>query len=68
MRHRLLFAAAVFAGAALLCFGVRPEPLTGLAALRVPPGFRVELVAGPDLVSYPMMGTFDDRGRLFLCE
>ncbi len=41
---------------------------TGLAALHVPKGFRVEQVAGPDLVSYPMLGTLDDRGRLFVCE
>src|SRR5712692_5548306 len=41
---------------------------TGLAALHVPPGFKVEKVAGSDLVKYPMMGTVDDRGRLFLCE
>lgn len=44
-----------------------PAP-TGLAAIHVPPGFKVEKAAGADLVSYPMMGTFDDRGRLFLCE
>jgi putative membrane-bound dehydrogenase-like protein len=25
-------------------------------------------VAGADLTSYPMLGTVDDRGRLFLCE
>jgi putative membrane-bound dehydrogenase-like protein len=43
-------------------------PPTGLAALRVPDGFVVEQVAGPDLVAYPMLGTIDDRGRLFLCE
>src|SRR5581483_2158914 len=48
--------------------GAAPAPHTGLAALRVPNGFKVEKVAGSDLVSYPMMGTFDDRGRLFLCE
>ncbi|HKW97927.1 MAG TPA: PVC-type heme-binding CxxCH protein [Bryobacteraceae bacterium] len=41
---------------------------TGLAALHVPPGFKIEKVAGSNLLSYPMMGTFDDRGRLFLCE
>jgi putative membrane-bound dehydrogenase-like protein len=40
----------------------------GIAALRVPRGFRIEQVTTPDLVSYPMMGTLDDRGRLFLCE
>jgi hypothetical protein len=43
-------------------------PPAGLAALHVPPGFKVEKVAGADLVSYPMMGTIDERGRLFLCE
>ncbi|MGH2360542.1 MAG: PVC-type heme-binding CxxCH protein, partial [bacterium] len=36
--------------------------------MRVPAGFTVEKVAGPDLVTYPMLGTLDDRGRLFLCE
>ena len=44
------------------------HPATGLAALHVPDGFKVESVAGPGLISYPMMGTLDDRGRLFLCE
>src|SRR5579863_10115705 len=44
-----------------------PAP-TGLAAIRVPPGFRVEKVAGANLLSYPMMGTIDERGRLFICE
>ena len=28
----------------------------------------MEQVTTPDLVSYPMMGTLDERGRLFLCE
>jgi putative membrane-bound dehydrogenase-like protein len=41
---------------------------TGLAAIHVPQGFKVEQVAGSDLLSYPMMGTFDDRGRLFIAE
>jgi putative membrane-bound dehydrogenase-like protein len=44
------------------------DPPTGLAALHVPPGFKVEKVAGSGLVSYPMMGTIDEHGRLFLCE
>jgi putative membrane-bound dehydrogenase-like protein len=43
-------------------------PETGLAAIHVPRGFKVEKVAGSELGSYPMMGTIDDRGRLFLCE
>lgn len=40
----------------------------GLAAIHVPAGFEVQRIAGPPLVTYPMMGTLDDRGRLFLCE
>ena len=39
-----------------------PPPLT------VPPGFTVEIAAAPPLVKYPMMGCFDDRGRLFVAE
>ena len=46
------------------CFSAdfKPVPLT------VPEGFTVELAAGPPLVKYPMMGCFDERGRLFLAE
>ncbi|HUQ94224.1 MAG TPA: PVC-type heme-binding CxxCH protein [Bryobacteraceae bacterium] len=64
----------LLAGTALTCALIAfhpadsdPSPV-GLGALKAPPGFKVERVAGPDLVSYPMMGTFDDRGRLFICE
>lgn len=38
------------------------------ASLRVPAGFAIELVAGPPLVERPMLATFDDRGRLFVCD
>jgi putative membrane-bound dehydrogenase-like protein len=38
------------------------------AALTVPEGYIVEVVAGPDLVDYPMFGTLDETGRLFLFE
>src|SRR6266478_1919655 len=57
---------------AVACFvAAQGEPSIqsrGVAALHVPRGFRVGQVTTPDLVSYPMMGTLDDRGRLFLCE
>ena len=36
--------------------------------LQVPPGFTVELVAGPPLVEHPMMAGFDEQGRLFVAE
>ncbi len=42
--------------------------ISDLQAIRVPSGLTVEKVAGSDLVAYPMLGTLDDRGRLFLCE
>ena len=61
-------AVAVALAAAIVYFSNHRESATGLSALHVPAGFVVEQVAGPDLVSYPMMGTIDDRGRLFLCE
>src|SRR3954447_18755902 len=35
---------------------------------QLPPGFVIEKVAGPPLVLHPMMGGFDEQGRLFLAE
>jgi putative heme-binding domain-containing protein len=37
-------------------------------ALTVPEGFTVTTAAGAPLVGHPMMGCFDERGRLFLAE
>ena len=37
-------------------------------SIQVPKGFVVEKIAGPPLVSYPMLGAFDESGRLFVCE
>lgn len=36
--------------------------------IRLPEGYVVERVAGPPLVSHPMMAGFDDRGRLYVAE
>jgi putative membrane-bound dehydrogenase-like protein len=38
------------------------------AGITVPDGYTVELVAGAELVDYPMFGTLDETGRLFLFE
>lgn len=54
--------------AGLAAFGAQPSPPAGLAALRVPEGFKVELAAGPHLAPYAMFGALDERGRLFLAE
>lgn len=35
---------------------------------RVPDGYAIELVAGPEVVRFPMFAAFDDRGRLFVTE
>ena len=34
----------------------------------VPAGFSIELVAGPPLVEHPTFATFDDQGRLYVCN
>jgi putative membrane-bound dehydrogenase-like protein len=36
--------------------------------LKVPPGFTIELVAGPPLVERPIVASFDDLGRLYVAE
>ena len=61
--------AIITASASLLLLTLRvPAAATGIAAIHVPTGFKVELAASPELSAYPMMGTFDDRGRLFIAE
>jgi putative membrane-bound dehydrogenase-like protein len=65
----LLGLLAVAGGAYLFTrLGGDADMPVGLGALRVPEGFTVELAAGPDLVQFGMMATFDERGRLFVCE
>ncbi|MDQ6630886.1 MAG: hypothetical protein M3Y82_03910 [Verrucomicrobiota bacterium] len=39
-----------------------------IESLRVPDGFVVERVAGPPLLERPMLGSFDDRGRLYVAD
>ena len=36
--------------------------------MTVPPGFQVELVAGPPLVNRPIVADFDERGRLYVAD
>jgi putative membrane-bound dehydrogenase-like protein len=40
----------------------------GVESITLPNGFHAELAAGPGSVVYPMFISFDDRGRLFVCE
>lgn len=41
---------------------------SGEQSIIVPEGFTTEVVAGPDLVDYPMFATLDETGRLFVFE
>ena len=48
-----------------------PQPMTpqeSAAKIRLPPGFRIELVACEPLVQEPSCIAFDERGQLFVCE
>ena len=42
------------------------QPAPG--GISVPPGFEVELVAGPPLVNRPIVADFDERGRLYVAD
>lgn len=59
---------------ALLCLLAIAVPVSsaqfkfGTQTITVPDGFEVELVAGPPLVDRPMMGDFDEQGRLYVAD
>jgi putative membrane-bound dehydrogenase-like protein len=36
--------------------------------MTVPPGFQVEVIAGPPLVNRPIVADFDERGRLYVAD
>lgn len=44
------------------------EPEESARLIRVPPGFRVEVVASEPLLADPVDMAFDHRGRIFVCE
>jgi len=63
--HLAVFLAAIVPVAALAQTSTTtPQPIT----IQVPAGFEVIPVALPPLVTFPMLGNFDDRGRLFVAE
>ena len=48
--------------------GPPSSPAEALQKMKVPPGFKVELVAAePDLIN-PVAMTFDERGRIWVTE
>lgn len=44
------------------------ESKRGLDAIKIADGFMVEQVAGPPVTERPLMGSFDEKGRLYLAE
>ena len=82
MRHLLLFLAvpafAAFAadlppdkGSTIPESGKRPVVVTGKSSLALPKhdlpdGYQLEIVAAAPLVTHPIMGCLDDKGRLFV--
>jgi len=64
MRHT--FASLVLvASAATVPMRAQTEPPFPIT---VPPGYEIVRVAAAPLVNFPMLGGFDDRGRLFIAE
>lgn len=60
-----LYLCGVLASLQLTCLARAGD---AIPQLHVPDGFVVERAATPPLVEYPMNGTLDDRGRLFVTE
>lgn len=44
------------------------ETVIGGHTFTLPPGFQIELVAGPPLVERPITAAFDDQGRLYVAD
>ena len=43
-------------------------PAEAVRALKLPPGFRAQLVASEPMIDTPVAISFDDQGRLYVCE
>jgi len=62
---------AALAGGGFLLWTSRPSQTgeaRGLASIRVPEGFTVELAAKPGIVNYPMLGTIAPDGSIYMSE
>lgn len=68
MNNRVL--RGIIAASLTLCGAIAASASDDAAApqLSVPSGFVVEVAAAPPLVQHPTFATFDDQGRLFVCE
>jgi quinoprotein glucose dehydrogenase len=71
----VLAVAAVLAGTAAAAEPYRPviaaasaDAARASAAIGLPPGFRADLAAAEPELANPVAFSFDDRGRIFVCE
>ena len=59
--------AFLLAAGSIIRLGDRP-PDTGAPVISVPPGFELEVAAGPPLVKRPIVIDIDEQGRLYVAE
>lgn len=70
-RNKFVLQHLIFPGVAVLFFAgcISKENATNeLNGIKVPDGFTIETVVDSNLIEYPMFASFDNTGRLFLCE
>src|SRR5688500_10144728 len=65
---RLLLIPVLLVVAILFYQLFKEKPRVQANGPQVTSGFTVEVVAGPDMVDYPMFSTLDETGRLFVFE
>ena len=73
MKRLALASLAVLVAASWALVAVEPKADAKKAELNghtftLPPGFEIELVAGPPLVERPIAAAFDEQGRLYVTE
>ena len=67
LRHTPIAAVAAIVLAPLL-FTRTETAQSSPSEMTVPPGFEIELVAGPPLVDRPIDADFDEQGRLYVAD
>src|SRR5438128_7160601 len=72
--RRLALIALLLSTAGVWTFAPMPPPAKTVEVklnghtFTLPPGFEIELVAGPPLVNRPIVADFDEQGRLYVAD
>lgn len=68
--YKELILSVILIGTVLFFTGCKESErgVTELDGLKAPPGFTIERAVDPELITYPMMASFDGQGRLFVFE